>query len=71
MTRWLTSTEAAAHLRMSRFEVTRRAEAGALPGHQPTKGARWRFDADELDAYVRGEWSATATPRRKRRTRAA
>ena len=39
MTRWLTSTEAAAHLRMSRFEVTRRAGAH-LPGEMMQRAVR-------------------------------
>lgn len=74
---WLTTPEAAAHLRKSAHEVRRNAfdqtggkqcPVGAIPGYK--FGGRWRFDQAELDQYVRG-----ATPTRRpvltRRSRAA
>lgn len=66
----LTTAEAATHLRMSRDELIRRANAGTIPSHQPGgPGTRRLFDPRELDAWVRGEWAPTTT--RKRRARRA
>jgi len=60
--RWLTSDEAARHLRMSVNEVQRAAASGALPAHQAPPGARLYFRLDELDS-----WRVAGEPGRPRR----
>lgn len=77
MTTWLTTAEAAAHLKRNEHEVRRNAfdqaggkhcPPGSIPGYK--LGTRWKFDADQLDQYVRGE-SVTRRPILTRRGRRA
>lgn len=52
---WLTTAEAAVYLRKNADEVRRAAKSGTIPAHRPSAGADWRYDTDELDAYLRGD----------------
>jgi excisionase family DNA binding protein len=49
---WLTTTEAAAYLRLTPEALRARVRRGTVPAHRD--GDRWLFHRDELDAYVRG-----------------
>ena len=49
---WLTTVEAAAHLRLTAEALRARARRGTIPAHR--EGDRWLFHRDELDAHVRG-----------------
>lgn len=62
VTTWLDTDAAATHLRKSAHEVRRnafdqsggkRCPKGSIPAYK--NRGRWRFDLDQLDAYVRGE----------------
>ena len=46
---WLTTDEAAAHLRMSTRHLLRLARAGQIRGEQLVRGGRWRFHRNDLD----------------------
>ncbi len=50
-TRWLTVIEAAQYLKMGRSTVYKLAQEGKLPTHKV--GRQWRFDAKELDEWVK------------------
>jgi excisionase family DNA binding protein len=63
--RWLTTREAAEHLRMNLSEVHRAASAGAIPHEQDGPGCALRFRADELDEWIRA--GRPGLPRRSRR----
>ncbi len=47
---WLTTDEAAAHLRMSTRHLLRLARAGRIKGEQIVRGGHWRFRIDWLDS---------------------
>jgi len=51
MTTWLTLEEAAKHLKIGKSTIYRLAREGDLPAHR--MGRVWRFDVDELDAWVK------------------
>jgi excisionase family DNA binding protein len=51
---FLTTEEAAALLRWLPDTVRRKACAGELPGVR--QGRQWRFEREQLHAYVRGTW---------------
>lgn len=55
---WLTTAEAATHLKRDPDRIRLMAERGEIPAHRHKDGAHWRFDTDELDAWVRGETPA-------------
>lgn len=61
---WLTTREAAEHLRMHRSEVQRAASAGAIPHEQDGPGCALRFRVEELDDWVRR--GRPGLPRRQR-----
>lgn len=48
-TTWLTTDEAAAHLRMSTRHLLRLARTGQIRGEQIVRGGHWRFRLDWLD----------------------
>lgn len=60
---WLTPEGAVEYLRERyRIEYTvksiyRKAAAGQLPAYRPPGSNALRFDPDELDAWVRGDWT--------------
>jgi excisionase family DNA binding protein len=49
--RWLSVEEAAAYLGISRDTVYKWIERKRMPGHKV--GRLWKFQAEELDAWVR------------------
>lgn len=51
MTTWLTLEEAAKHLKIGKSTIYRLAREGDLPAHR--MGRVWRFDAEELDEWIR------------------
>jgi len=51
MATWLTLEEAAKHLRIGKSTMYRLARGGDLPAHRV--GRVWRFDADELDEWLK------------------
>lgn len=51
MTTWLTLEEAAEYLKMGRSTLYRLAREGQMPAHK--RGRVWRFDAAELDAWMK------------------
>ncbi len=51
MTTWLTLEEAARHLKIGKSTIYRLAREGDLPAHRI--GRVWRFDAEELDDWLR------------------
>jgi excisionase family DNA binding protein len=53
MTTWLTLEEAAKHLKIGKSTIYRLAREGDLPAHR--MGRVWRFDAEELDAWVKSK----------------
>lgn len=50
---WLTSSEAAAHLRIGLSELQRLAAAGVIPSEQDSPGGRRFFDREDLDHWRR------------------
>jgi excisionase family DNA binding protein len=59
---FLTTDEAAELLRWTADTVRRKASAGQLPGIR--LGRHWRFEREQLHAYVRGEWQPDNSPHR-------
>ena len=59
-TQWMTATEAAQHLRVAHRTILLWAKSGRIPAHKLSGAQRvtWRFRADELDSYLRGESDA-------------
>jgi len=51
MTNWLTLEEAAQYLKMGKSTLYDLARKGNLPAHK--MGREWRFDAKELDEWVK------------------
>ncbi|MBU1318827.1 MAG: helix-turn-helix domain-containing protein [candidate division Zixibacteria bacterium] len=51
MTAWLTLEEAAKHLKIGKSTIYRLAREGDLPAHR--MGRVWRFDAEELDEWLK------------------
>ncbi len=51
MTHWLTMKEAAEYLKMGRSTIYKLLREGKLPAHKV--GREWRFDAAELDEWVK------------------
>jgi excisionase family DNA binding protein len=57
---WVTVKQVAEHLQLSDATVYAMARAGELPA---TKiGSQWRFDLDEVDAWVRRQAPNPASP---------
>jgi len=51
MTNWLTLEEAAKYLKMGKSTLYDLARKGNIPAHK--MGREWRFDADELDRWIK------------------
>jgi len=51
MATWLTLEEAAKHLKIGKSTIYRLAREGDLPAHR--MGRVWRFDAEELDKWMK------------------
>ena len=58
--RWvfLTADDVAAMLNFTADTIRRLAAAGQMPARKIA--GRWRFEADQVRAYVRGEWHSTS-----------
>ena len=58
---WMTAAEAAVHLRVAHRTILLWAKTGRIPAHKLSGAQRvtWRFRADELDAFIRGETEKT------------
>lgn len=50
-TKWLTLIEAAEYLKMGKSTMYKLAQEGKLPTHKV--GRQWRFDARELDKWLK------------------
>ena len=61
-TKWLTVIEAAQYLKMGRSTIYKLAQEGKLPAHKV--GRQWRFDAKELDKWIRSGKLAAPEERR-------
>jgi len=51
MARWLKLKEAAEYLKMGRSTLYKLAKEGKMPAHKA--GREWRFDAEELDKWMK------------------
>ena len=51
--KWLTLEELASYLKLSRSNLYRMTQRGEVPASKI--GARWRFDRDEIDAWVKNQ----------------
>jgi excisionase family DNA binding protein len=58
MTHWLILQEAAQYLKIGKSTLYDLARKGTVPAHK--MGREWRFDAEELDEWIRHGDSATA-----------
>ena len=60
---WLNAREAAHYLRVAHRTVLEWAKTGRIPAHRLSGTLRctYRFSADELDAFLRGEKRPCAT----------
>jgi len=59
MATWLTLEEAAKHLKIGKSTIYRLAREGDLPAHR--MGRVWRFDAEELDKWLKTGKDASNT----------
>ena len=59
MTNWLTLEEAARYLKMGKSTLYLLAREGKAPAHK--MGRAWRFDAGELDEWLKTGKMATTT----------
>lgn len=64
MTTWLTLEEAAQYLKMGKSTLYDLARKGKVPAHK--MGRAWRFDAEELDMWLKGLNPTTAEAKRSR-----
>ena len=69
MPNWLTLNEAAGYLKLGKSTIYKMAREGDLPGHKA--GKVWRFDAEELDSWLKsGGRASSSSPGTSRKTRA-
>lgn len=62
MTNWLTLEEAAKYLKMGKSTLYDLARKGSVPAHK--MGREWRFDAAELDDWLKAgklAWTSNAS----------
>jgi excisionase family DNA binding protein len=59
--KWLTLDELAAYLKMGRTKLYTLAQQGKIPGGKI--GSQWRFDREEIDAWIKS--GQAAKPERK------
>ena len=55
---WLTTEEAAKHLRLATRTIYNKVHEREIPFHK--RGGVLRFRREELDAWLRGEWTSDA-----------
>ena len=53
MAKWLKLKEAANYLKMGRSTLYKLANKGEIPSHKA--GREWRFDAEELDEWMKSD----------------
>ena len=61
MARWLKLKDAAEYLKMGRSTVYKLLREGKLPAHKA--GREWRFDAEELDKWLKAGKLAGSMPK--------
>jgi excisionase family DNA binding protein len=49
--KWLTIDDLAAYLKMGRTKLYTLAQKGEIPGNKI--GSQWRFDREEIDAWIK------------------
>jgi excisionase family DNA binding protein len=54
--KWLTIDELAAYLKMGRTKLYTLAQKGNIPGRKI--GSQWRFDREEIDAWIKSGQAA-------------
>jgi excisionase family DNA binding protein len=54
--KWLTIDELAAYLKMGRTKLYTMAQNGTIPGSKI--GSQWRFDREEIDAWIKSGLAA-------------
>lgn len=65
---WVDTAKAAEHLGQSAETIRAHAQAGVIPAVKV--GARWRFDLEQVDAYLKAPsdpWAQSAQSRGRRR----
>ena len=63
-TEWLTVQEAADRAKAGERSIRRALADETLRGHQKCRNGKWRIDAADLDAWVRGDFAPVVTGRR-------
>ena len=56
--KWLTLDELAAYLKLSHTKLYGMAQSGSIPCGKV--GTQWRFDREEIDAWVKAQGSSKA-----------
>ena len=57
---WLTLEETASYLRISRSQLYSLARSGGIPAAK--LGSKWRFDQEEVDAWMKNEGAYSIKP---------
>ncbi|MCK4425824.1 MAG: helix-turn-helix domain-containing protein [Deltaproteobacteria bacterium] len=63
--KWLTFDELAGYLKFSRTKLYRMAQEGGIPAFKVR--AQWRFDREEIYAWVKSHGPGGAAPQRNER----
>lgn len=63
--KWLTIDELAAYLKMGRTKLYTMAQTGTIPGSKI--GSQWRFDREEIDAWIKSGQAAKPESKSARR----
>lgn len=61
--KWLTIDELAAYLKMGRTKLYTMAQRGDIPGNKI--GSQWRFDREEIDAWIKSGQAAKRAKNQK------
>ena len=61
--KWLTLDELAEYLKLSRTKLYRMAQKGEIPASKV--GAQWRFDREEIDAWMKSQRRGGTASQRK------
>lgn len=62
MTNWLTLSEAAEYLKLGKSTIYKLARERSIPAHRA--GRIWRFDAAELDMWMKSRSKSPSTVRK-------
>lgn len=63
--KWLTIDELAAYLKIGRTKLYTMAQNRMIPGSKI--GSQWRFDREEIDAWIKSGQAAKTEPKPSRR----